>query len=458
MTIYELEHLWRPEGYISPAWVDVDASGYVTTLGDSPPSVRAERVRGVVLPGMPNLHSHSFQRAMAGLAEHRVGDDDFWSWREAMYGFVERLSPEDLEAIAAQLYVEMLEAGYTAVGEFHYVHHDLDGRPYANPAELAERVLSAAHRAGIGITMLPVIYATSGFDAGPPGEKQRRFAATPDFAASLVERLAKTWRADPDVRVGLAPHSLRAVPPEMLRDAVAALAALDARAPIHIHVAEQALEVEDCVRARGRRPVEWLLENHALDSRWCLVHATHVTPAEIEGVAKAGAVVGLCPTTEANLGDGIAPAPALLGAGAAVGIGSDSHVSVSPSEELRLLEYAQRLALQKRNVLVNDEHPSTGERLFRAAVAGGARALARPIGDISPGSRADWVVLDSEHPSLAGKPIERALDAWVFCNHGNPVRDVMVGGRWVVRGGRHRDRDATRAQFLATLARLRSRG
>ena len=457
MTIYELEHLWRPQGFMSPAWVEVDASGFVTTLGDRPPGVQCERVRGVVVPGVPNLHSHAFQRAMAGLAEHRVGDDDFWSWRDAMYAFVGELTPDDVETIALELYVEMLEAGYTSVGEFHYLHHDLQGQPYSNPVELAERVLAAAHRAGIGITLLPVLYAASGFDAAPPHQRQRRFATTPDFIARAVERLSGAWRADPGVRVGLAPHSLRAVPAEALREVLIAVRSIDATAPIHIHVAEQLREVEDSVRARARRPVEWLCENHPVDPRWCLVHATHVTPTEIDAVAQTGAVIALCPTTEANLGDGMAPSVALLAAGIPIGIGSDSHVSVSPSEELRLLEYAQRIAARKRNVLVSDLHPSTGERLFAAVLSGGAQALGRPVGPVAPGARADWVVLDPEHPSLVGKPLERVLDAWVFCNHGNPVDSVMVGGRWVVQGGRHREHDAARTALASTMNRLRNR-
>ncbi|MBI3204744.1 MAG: formimidoylglutamate deiminase [Myxococcales bacterium] len=455
MTVYELEHLWRPEGFVSPAWVDVDASGYITTLGDSPPSARSERVAGVVVPGVPNLHSHAFQRAMAGLAEHRVGQDDFWSWRQAMYGFVERLGPEDVEAIAFQLYVEMLEAGYTSVGEFHYLHHDLGGEPYESPHELAERVVAAAHRAGIGITILPVLYAASGFDGSPPRAEQRRFATTPELVAREIEHLTRVWRTDPNVRVGLAPHSLRAVPPPALSEVLSAARAIDPRAPIHIHVAEQALEVEASVVARGRRPVEWLCDSHAVDSHWCLVHATHVTPAELSAIAQSGATVGLCPSTEANLGDGRAPVLAALAAGVPFGIGSDSHVSVSPTEELRLLEYVERLNLQQRNVLADELHPSTGARLFAAAVAGGARALGRPIGALTPGGRADWVVLDTDHPSLAEKPLERVLDAWVFCNHGSPVRDVMVGGSWVVRDGRHRERDAARSAFRSALARLR---
>lgn len=455
MTVYEIEHLWRPDGFMSPAWVDVDSSGYVTTLGDSPPNVSSERVRGIVVPGVPNLHSHAFQRAMAGLAEHRVGEDDFWSWREAMYAFVGELTPEDVEAIAFQLYVEMLEAGYTSVGEFHYLHHDVQGQPYPNPTELAERVVSAARRAGIGITLLPVLYAARGFDGSPPHERQRRFASTPDFIANAVERLSSAWRGDPEVRVGLAPHSLRAVPAEALRDVLASVRSIDATAPIHIHIAEQVLEVEDSLRARAMRPVEWLCAHHPIDTRWCLVHATHVTPAEIEAVARSGAVIALCPTTEANLGDGVAPSRSLFEAGIPIGIGSDSHVSVSPTEELRLLEYSQRLTARKRNVLVSDRHPSTGERLFSAVVSGGARALGRPVGPVTAGARADWVVLDPNHPALVGKPLDRVLDAWVFCNHGNPVDAVMVGGRWVVQGGRHRGRDVARAAFSATMNRLR---
>jgi formimidoylglutamate deiminase len=456
MTVYECEHLWRPETWLSPGYVAVDASGYVTSIGDSAPSAQTERVRGYVVPGMPNLHSHAFQRALVGLTEHREsGEDTFWSWRKAMYGFLERLTPEDVEVIATELYVEMLEAGYTAVGEFQYLHHGIGGQPYDNPAEMSERLVAASHRAGIGMTLLPVLYTASGFGGTPPQAQQQRFASDVDWLLKVVTRVRDGWRSDPEVNVGVAPHSLRAVMPEELAALLAGLQALEPAAPVHIHVAEQVREVEDCVRFRNARPVEWLLGNASVDARWCLVHATHTTASEIDGLAKSGAVVGLCPTTEGNLGDGIAAAAEMLDAGTRFGIGSDSHASVDVREELRWLEYTQRLARLQRNVLAQPGGTGTGARLYRAALAGGAQALGRAIGEILPGKRADLVVLDPDHPVLAGRPLSRVLDAFVFGHQGNPITRVMVGGRWVVTDGRHRDRDRTRADYLRVVQGLR---
>lgn len=428
---------------------------------------QATRARGPVLPGMPNLHSHAFQRAMAGLAE-RAGeagtpgaDDSFWTWREVMYGFVNRLTPDQVEAIAAQLYVEMLKAGYTAVGEFHYLHHAPDGSPYADPAELSERVIAAARTAGIGITHLPVLYAQGGFGAKPPGQGQRRFLNGLDRFLRLVETLRGRHAGDPQLRIGIAPHSLRAVTPELLSDAVSELDRMDGTAPIHIHIAEQVKEVEDSLAWSGRRPVEWLLDAQPLGPRWCLVHATHMTPAETERLAASGAVAGLCPTTEANLGDGLFPAPDYLARRGAFGIGSDSHISVSPVEELRWLEYGQRLAHRQRNLLHGarggaNGSASVGATLYAGALDGGAKALGRPIGRLAAGCRADLVVLDADTPALIGRSGERLLDAAVFAGNLNPVRDVMVGGRFVVEDRVHAAEEAVLARFKAAIAELAS--
>ncbi|MBI1778076.1 MAG: formimidoylglutamate deiminase [Proteobacteria bacterium] len=443
-----------PEGWTERVRFEIAGDGGLArvTAGASPEG--AQRLSGPVIPGMPNVHSHAFQRAMAGLAEHRgAGDDDFWTWRQVMYGFVERLGPDQIEAVAAELYVELLEAGYTAVGEFHYLHHAPDGRAYDDAAELSERIIAAAESTGIGLTLLPVLYVSGGFGAKPAGPAQRRFLNTPDRFLKLAAALFQRHKDDPQLKVGIAPHSLRAVPPAALSEAVAGIGRLDGAAPIHIHVAEQTREVEECLAWSGMRPVEWLLEHQAVDRRWCLVHATHMNEAEIQRLASSGAVAGLCPTTEANLGDGVFPAGAYLAAGGAIGIGSDSHISTSPIEELRWLEYGQRLVLRRRNLL-GSPGGSVGAALYRRALAGGAQALARPIGRLAPGARADLVVLDPESPTLAGKTGDRLLDALVFAGNANPVKDVMVGGRWQVRDGRHLAREPVRSRFRRTMQAL----
>jgi formimidoylglutamate deiminase len=445
-----------PDGWAEDVLLEVGPDGGLVSVSAGAAPGDAPRAAGPVLPGMPNLHSHAFQRAMAGLTE-RAGpqEDSFWTWRELMYGFVRQITPEQVEAIAAQLYVEMLKAGYTAVGEFHYLHHDPDGRPYADPAEMSRRVIAAAARTGIGITHLPVLYGFSDFGGEAPREGQRRFVNEPDRFLKLVETVIADYRDDPQVRVGIAPHSLRAVTAETLNAAVEGLSDLDPNAPIHIHIAEQQKEVHDCIAWSGERPVEWLLQRALPDGRWCLVHATHVTEEEAQRLAETGAVAGLCPTTEANLGDGVFPAPTFLASGGAFGIGSDSHISVSPVEELRLLEYGQRLTLRRRNVLSGGSNsPSVGATLYQGALAGGARALGRPIGRLAPGYRADLVVLDGDLPTLAAKTGDALLDSMVFAGNVNPVRDVMVGGRWVVRDGRHGDEDAVCSAYVRVLGDL----
>ncbi|MFQ6018586.1 MAG: formimidoylglutamate deiminase, partial [Kiloniellaceae bacterium] len=379
-------HALLPGGWARDVLFEISACGSLAAVTPDAAPGPAPRAKGPVLPGMPNLHSHAFQRAMAGLAERAgPGDDSFWTWREAMYGLVRALTPEQLEAIAAQLYVEMLKSGYTAVGEFHYLHHDPAGRPYADLAEMSRRVIAAAGAAGIGITLLPVLYGYGGFGGAPADEGQRRFLNDPERVLKLVEALLADHRDDPRAAVGIAPHSLRAVTPDTLAVALAGLDALDKQAPVHIHVAEQNKEVHDCIEWSGERPVEWLLGNVELGPRWCLIHATHMTEEETARLARSDAVAGLCPTTEANLGDGVFPAPAYLAAGGAFGIGSDSHVSVSPIEELRWLEYGQRLIHRRRNLLAGGAAaPSVGALLYRGALGGGARALGRPIGRLAP--------------------------------------------------------------------------
>ncbi len=416
------------------------------------------RVGRYVVPGMPNLHSHAFQRAMAGLAERRslggdgeaaAANDSFWTWREVMYAFAGRIGPDELQAIAAQLYVEMLKAGYTQVCEFHYLHHAPDGRAYADPAQMSLALIEAAREAGIGLTLLPTLYMSGGFDGRALTPRQRRFGHEVDAFLALVERLRAL--ESPLLRVGLALHSLRAVPPAAMREVLASEPARSG--PIHIHIAEQLGEVQDCLALRKARPVEWLLDHAAVDARWCLVHATHLTAAETRRLAATGAVAGLCPTTEANLGDGLFPLRSWLDAEGVFGIGSDSHISVSPVEELRWLEYGQRLVSHHRNVAASAASPSTGQLLLARALAGGAQASGVELARLDRG-RADLVVLDDSAALLAGRDCASVVDSWLFAGNCNLVRDVMVGGHWRVRDFHHRDEARIAARYRTVVEAL----
>ena len=451
MPAYAFDRVLTPDGWLAPGRVEIGADGRIAAVeaGEG-----GERIGGIALPGMPNLHSHAFQRAMAGLTERAgPGTDSFWTWREVMYGFVDRLAPDDVEAIAAQLYCEMLKAGFTSVAEFHYLHHAPDGGAYDDLAEMAERVTAAARRSGIALTLLPVLYNAGGFGGAPVGGAQRRFANDADRLLRIAETMQDRHGARPDFRIGLAPHSLRAAGPKSLAAALEGLGSIDPDAPIHIHIAEQTMEVEDCIAWSGKRPVEWLLSAHEVGPRWCLVHATHMAAEETRDLARTGAVAGLCPTTEANLGDGLFPLEAYMEAGGRLGIGSDSHVSVSPVEDLRWLEYGQRLAARRRNVAALPEG-STGARLHEAALDGGAQATAREAGAIAVRRAADIVALDAAHPLLAGKTEDDILDAWIFAGNASLVRDVMVGGRWLVRDRRHPEEEAIAREFVRTMGRL----
>jgi formimidoylglutamate deiminase len=453
------ERLFAPRALLADGWasdvlLEIDAIGTLTRVTPGAVPGSAERAVGPVVPGMPNLHSHAFQRAMAGLAERRgnAGADSFWTWREAMYRFVARIGPDDAEAIAALLYVELLEAGYTSVAEFHYLHRAPGGAPYADPAEMSRAHVRAARAAGIALTLLPVLYAHGGFGGAPLDPAQARFAGTPESVLDVARRLRAD--ADADLRIGVAAHSLRAVTPDELAALVAGITALDPTAPIHVHAAEQRKEVDDCRAWSGQAPVAWLLDHAAPDPRWCLVHCTHLDDGELARLAGCGAVAGLCPTTEANLGDGIFRAPEFAAAGGRWGIGSDSHVARDPAEELRLLEYAQRLTRRERNVLASAHRDSVGGTLWDAAARGGAQALGRAAGVLAPGARADLVVIDGNHVDLAGRDGDAVLDALVFGGGHGLVRDVMVGGRWVVREGRHPAREAVAARYRARVGRL----
>jgi formimidoylglutamate deiminase len=388
-----------PSGWAHDVQVVITAGAIAAVMPGVAPAAGDER-HAIALPGLASLHSHAFQRGMAGLAELR-GDstDTFWTWRETMYRFALAMTPDDVAAVATLLYVEMLEQGFTRVGEFHYLHHDRDGSPYADLAEMAARIAQAAKASGIGLTLLPSFYAHGGFGDAAPHAGQRRFICSVDQFAALMAASRKAVENLPGVNVGVAPHSLRAVTP----DELTAIISLAAGGPVHIHAAEQVKEVEDCLAWSGRRPVQWLLEHAPLDQRWCLIHATHMTEHEVSAFVKSGAVAGLCPITEASLGDGIFPAREFLDAGGRFGVGTDSNVLVGAVDELRQLEYGQRLKHRARNVLSGGAGVSTGRTLFDHALAGGARALAQPTIGLSPGARADIVSLDATHPSLAAR-------------------------------------------------------
>jgi formimidoylglutamate deiminase len=402
-----------------------------------------------LLPGMPNLHSHAFQRGMAGLAEVRgTAADSFWSWRETMYRFALTMTPDQVEAVAAQLYVEMLEAGFTRVGEFHYLHHDRDGSPFGDIAEMAARICAASAEAGIGLTLLPVFYAHGGFGGVAPSADQRRFITDLDqFQRLLAATRQHVARLDAGI-AGIAPHSLRAVTPEQL----AQLQSIAPAGPLHIHVAEQIKEVDDCIAWSKQRPVAWLLDHAPVDRRWCLIHATHMTEDETRRMAKSGAVAGLCPVTEANLGDGIFNARVYLDAGGMFGIGSDSNVLIGIGDELHQLEYSQRLRDRARNVLAA-AGGSTGRALLEGALTGGAQALGQSLSGLERGAPADMISLDTAHAAFAGRRRDSLLDAWIFASH-RAIDGVWVSGRKLVSGGRHSAREAIGRRFRGVMQEL----
>lgn len=439
-----------PTGWATDVALDV-TDGIITAVVPDAERANREHLPGFALPGLPNLHSHTFQRAMAGLAEARspaATADNFWTWRETMYDFLHKLTPEDVETVATFAMMQMLEAGFTAVAEFHYLHHAPGGARYANPAELCERIAAAAHRTGIGLTLLPVLYTHGGFGAQQATAAQARFTTELDGFARLLDGAARAIAPLDDAVLGLAPHSLRAVSPGQLANLPAA------PGPIHIHVAEQTREVADCLAWSGQRPVEWLLSHAAVDGRWCLIHATHTDAAERAAMARCGAVAGLCPITEADLGDGLFDAPAFRDAGGLWGVGTDSNVQISAPAELRLLEYGQRLHHRARNIMPTAECTSTGHALYTAALAGGARAVGRRVGRLEPGYRADLVLLDPAHPDLVATPAARRLDAYVFAAGRGAIATVLVGGRTVVDAGRHHARTAITSEYRDCLTRL----
>jgi formimidoylglutamate deiminase len=438
-----------PEGWQNEVSVRI-TDGLITSVESDCLATEGVEQYAIAVPGMPNLHSHAFQRAMAGLAEHGGGNsDNFWSWRKLMYRLAARIGPDELRIIAAMAQIEMLESGFTRVAEFHYLHHTANGARFGDIAEMSKAIFAAVGETGIGITHLPVFYAHSGFGGLPPADGQRRFTCDIDLFTRLLESCRTAAKALPDATVGVAPHSLRAVTPAE----ICMLQELAGEAPIHIHIAEQVREVEDCQAALGSTPVRWLLDNANVSGQWCLVHATHVTEAEVTGVAQSEAVVGLCPITEANLGDGIFPAKDFVDAGGRFGIGSDSNVRIDMTEELRLLEYGQRLTHQARNVLLSQEFTSNGRFLYQTAVAGGAQAMGVD-GGLRPGASADFVTLDAKALQPGQNVADSSLDQLIFAAGTRAIDRVWRRGRCVVIGGQHVQRERIEGEYRKMLLGL----
>lgn len=449
---YCVEHLLLSDGWASPGYVEVDEGGMISAAGSGKPAGAAERLEGYVVPGMPNLHSHVHQRGLVGWADllSSGSQETLWTWRKRMYEQVQALTPDHLEALAAQAYVEMVKAGFTSVGEFHYVHHDQRGHPYDNPAELSERIVNGARRAGIGLTIAPALYTSGGVGREPEPE-QRRFLHSLDRYVDLIETLRSGTSSDGMLAVATAPHSLRAVKMDELH------ALLDdiTEGPVHIHVSERREEVEEIQAGLGDAPVRWLLDNVDVGPRWSLIHATHTDKGELEGIARCGAVVGLCPLTEANLGDGIFSLAEYSTLDGRWGIGTDANHLIDLTGELRIAEYGQRLSRERRDNVVGKDDTSVARVLFSRALVGGAQALDQPVGEISAGKRADLVELDPTHPAFAGQTAQTALDAWVFSSAGNSlVRNVMVAGDWVVREGLHEAEEDILDSFRKTMQEL----
>ncbi|MBO6777620.1 MAG: formimidoylglutamate deiminase [Marinibacterium sp.] len=446
MTVIAARNALMPSGWVADITIAIGTDGRLCDPGDRP----ADRQVDLLLPAPANLHSHAFQRAMAGLSERRGASeqDSFWTWRTLMYRFLDHLKPDDVQAIAALVQMEMLEAGYAAVGEFHYLHHQPDGTAYDRLAEMSDRVCAAAAETGIGMTLLPVLYQTGGLDGRPLGPGQQRFGTSSDRFATLLDQASAAVDALPsDATLGVAPHSLRAVPADAL------VGATGGTGPIHMHLAEQVKEVEEVRAITGARPVEWALEHLDLDRRWCMIHCTQMTQAETEALARSGAVAGLCPITEASLGDGIFDGRRWLDHGGALGVGSDSNIRISLAEEMRQLEYSQRLRDRARAVMACEDR-STARLIFDAVCAGGAQALQRDGGRIESGAWADLVALDLSGPDMAARYGDTLLDTWVFACDDRLVRDVWSAGRHMVQDGRHIYRNRITSAYRSVMARL----
>ena len=457
-----LKSLWAASALLPGGWAEsveitLDETGSIAAVSTAKPYTQGERI-DVLIPGIANVHSHAHQRAMAGLGERArplVGNspDSFWTWRKVMYHYLERIQPQHLFHISAQLYLEMLKAGYTSVGEFQYLHHDIDGQHYDDRAEMSLQCMNAAASVGLGFTALPVLYRYGGFGEAEPLPGQKRFLNDGDDFVRLVESLQNASSNDANTSVGIAPHSLRAISQPLLTEVIDSCGS-GKLAAIHIHIAEQIKEVDDCLAWSQQRPVEWLFNHFEVNQDWCLVHATHMSDTETAMMAKSGAVAGLCPTTEANLGDGLFNAIDYFKADGRWAIGSDSHISIDPVEELRWLEYGQRLSTRNRNLLVSAQNLNTGRNLLEGVLHGGTQACGRKIGRIETGYRADFVALDSQQPRLYGRIQDDLIDSWIFSGNTNLVASVFVGGKKIIDRGHHPDEETIARNFRQTLDEL----
>lgn len=430
--------LLTPAGWRRNCVIQLNEKGRIESIVDDSTATADLTLTGLVIPGIPNLHSHAHQRAIVGLTEHRAADhDDFWGWREMMYRANAAINPDQLQDIARYLYIDMLRHGYTSVAEFHYLHHQPDGLPYQNPAEMSERLIAAADEAGIAITLLPVLYCRGGFQDEPLEATQKRFFHSTDRYLDLLQRCQPLCARHPDHSLAIAAHSLRAASPQAIQTVIDQADPALSSAPVHIHIAEQIKEVADCLQMNGARPVDWLFDSCEVSERWCFIHATHTSDTERLLITKNGVTVGLCPTTEANLGDGMFPAAELLDHGGRIGIGSDSQVSVSPAHELCLLEYSQRLRLQRRTVLAPRSGGSNGRHLLTASISGGRRATGEHLGGVEPHARGDLIEIAADGIEYDGLTEDQTLDTWIFSGTANPVRNVIVGGVQVVKDFDH---------------------
>tara|TARA_R110002167_G_scaffold35249_2_gene112705 strand:+ start:2079 stop:3512 length:1434 start_codon:yes stop_codon:yes gene_type:complete len=471
MKKYYAENILLSDGWATDKTITIE-NGIIIAITSGKEN-GANAFLGAVIPGMINCHSHAFQRAFAGFSEQgSEGKDSFWTWRKTMYKFLAQLSPDDVQVIAQQLYIEMLKMGYTRVAEFHYLHHDINGKSYSQShdendikndtkhkaesklATMALAIFNAAQSSGIGLTLLPVLYQYAGFGQQTPGKGQKRFINSTVQFNQLVSDCFDLTKKYPNTNIGIAPHSLRAVDKESITQAVGHVRSLDNKAPIHIHIAEQQQEVIDCLQHYSKRPVQWLLDNIELDEHWCLIHATHINEQEQQGIVASKAIAGICPTTEANLGDGIFPTTEFLALNGTFSIGSDSHISVNPIEELRWLEYAQRLTKQQRAILASPETASVGQNLWHKAATGGAQSTNSNTGALSVGKQADLLVLDEKQTALFANKNNHLLDSVIFASQKNTVKDVMVNGHWVVQSGEHVQEQSSADNFAKLLSKL----